>query len=658
MVSARFRPLFSAIVIAFAVFATDAPARENFLIIVADDLGVDSVAVYSDDSAYGHLGEGANHPPTPRLDALAAEGVLFRNAYTNSLCAPSRAQILSGRHASRTGIGQPGGAVLDLAETTLAELLGSTHHTAAIGKWHLGPRGDASHPIDQGFDYFAGALNGNVSDYFDWTKTINESGGSATVLDHHGVYVTDDNAAEAIAKIAEFGEDPWIVYLAFNAPHSPFHVPTAPLTTSVDAASANRVKYEAAVEAMDREIGEILDSVPASIMADTTVIFLGDNGTPSGVTRPPFHSSHAKSTVYEGGVNVPLIIKSPHGAAGAESFALVQSTDLFATIAEIVGVASSAEDSVSMLPYLQDPALPTVSRRRYQFAEQFSPNGFGPYTDHQKGIRGDRYKLIWRNDVYEEFHDLATHPFEDQNLLPYAGMTDEQKTAYDVLVQQMESVEAVGDAACPTRSDASCATGYAKAKLDWRSNNGIGDRVTIKLTKGPAATQMDLGHPLAAGGTAYSMCIYDGQDVLVAEMRVARAGDLCNGKDCWKTAGGNPPNGKGYKYNDKHQASSGVLKMQLIGGDAGKTKVVFAGRGLDLPDGVPGALMGSTSATVQLRGSDATQCLAATVTQISKQEGDRFKATHSSRRRTGRAPATSTGFPCVDTPCASVGRAS
>jgi arylsulfatase B len=606
--------------------ATGAHARDNFLIIVADDLGVDSVAVYSDDLAYGHVGEGANHGPTPRIDQLAGEGVLFRHAYTNSTCAPTRAQILTGRHALRTGIGTPGGAILDTAEVTIADLLAGTHSNAAIGKWHVGTPDDADHPIDSGFDYFAGSLNGNVSDYEDWVKTINSSVASETVIPNHMVYVTDDNSAEAIAKIAEFDEDPWIVYLAFNAPHSPFHVPTSPLTTAVNAGSSSRVIYEAAVEAMDREIGDVLDSIPTSIMADTTVIFIGDNGTPTGVTRPPFDSTHAKGEVYDGGINVPLIIKSPHAVAGTESLALVHSVDIFATIAEIVGVASTAEDSVSLLPYLADPTTPTQSHRPYAYAEQFAPNGVaGPYTDHQRAIRDEQYKLIWRNGVYEEFFDLTTHPFEDVSLLPYDGMTEEQQAAYDKLLQQMNSIESAGLVACPTEPDPACTTGYLKASFDWRTAGGDGDKATIKMQKGPALVQTDYGDPVIADGTGYSVCVYDDADVLVADMRVLRAGDFCSGKECWKTIGGDVPLGKGYKYKDKLTSSSGIIKMQVKGGDADKSKLKVSGRNVNLPDGVTDALLSTTAATVQVRGSDTAQCLSATMTDISKQEIDRFK---------------------------------
>jgi arylsulfatase B len=610
-----------------ALSATPAAARDNFLIIIADDLGVDSVAVYSDDVAYGHAGEGANHGLTPRLDTLATEGVLFRHAYTNSTCAPSRAQILTGRHALRTGIGTPGGAVLDLAETTLPELLAATHHNAAIGKWHLAAAADVDHPIDSGFDYFAGALAGNVSDYEDWEKTTNSSGGAASVILNHTVYATDDSSAEAIAKIAEFGEDPWIIYLAFNAPHSPFHVPTAPLFTAVNAGSSSRIKFEAAVEAMDREIGDVLDSIPLSIMNDTTVIFIGDNGTPTGVTRPPFVGAHAKGEIYEGGVNVPLIIKSPHAAVGAESLALVQSTDIFATIAAIVESTVTAEDSISMLPYLSDPTAPTQPLRAYSYAGQFTPNGVGGvYTDHQLGIRDDRFKLIWRNGTFDEFYDLTTHPFEDVSLLPYDGMTDEQQEAFDRLSQQLTSVETFGLLACPLERDPACTTGYLSSSLDWRGEGTDSDKLSLNMKKGPALSQTDYGNPLLIDGTGYSVCLYDDADQLVADTRVARGGQFCSGKECWRDLGGDVPDGKGFKFKDKLMASTGIQKLQFRNGDVEKSKLKVKGRGANLPDGVTQDLSTTTAVTAQVRGSDMAQCLSATLTNITFQSATRIKA--------------------------------
>ena len=309
--------------------------------------------------------------------------------------------------------------MLDDGETTIADIVAATHHTAAIGKWHIGPDGDADHPIDLGFEYYAGPL-GNVDDYRDWDKATAATGMAGTIDTGITTYVTTDNADEAVAKIAEFGDDPWFVWVAFTAPHAPFHVPPDALTTvAVNDASNNRTKYEAAVEAMDSEIARILASIDADVLADTTIVFFGDNGSPPGVTRPPFDSDHAKDTMYEGGINVPMIVVSPRidpADRGSESLALVQSVDLFATVAEIAGVDAHAEDSISLVPYLEDPTLPTQQARRYAYAEAFAPNGSGPYTEHRRGVTDDRYKLIWRDGVYEEFFDLFANPFEDAGL--------------------------------------------------------------------------------------------------------------------------------------------------------------------------------------------------------------------------------------------------
>ena len=429
-----------AAVIALIVLLLSSPAlAENFLVIVADDLGVDGVAVYSRDDLYGHPGEGANPGPTPHIDQLAAEGVLFRYAYANSQCAPTRAATLTGRHGFRTGIGTPGGAFLDPAETTLPEILAPSHATAAIGKWHLGGI-DIDHPIASGFGYYAGRL-ANLSDYYSWSKTTNSPTTAGSTQDGFPTYVTTDNADEAIAKISEFGGDPWFIWLAFNAPHPPFHVPPDPLTTvAVDSNSNSKTKFEAAIEAMDTEIGRVLASMPGAVLDQTTIIFLGDNGTPGNVTGPSVDSSRAKETLYEGGIRVPFIVKSPRVSSsdrGAENLALINSTDVFATVAELAGVAASAEDSVSIIPHLENPALGT--QRRCVYAENFSPNGAGPYSDERRAARNDTYKLIWRNGSYEEFFDLAVDPWELNNLLPVSGLDPQQTLAYATLADAMEN---------------------------------------------------------------------------------------------------------------------------------------------------------------------------------------------------------------------------
>jgi len=417
--------------------AGSAAARDNFLIIILDDVGVDLINLYSRDDLYGHDGEGASPGDTDNIDQLASVGVLFRNAWTNPVCAPTRAQMLTGRHGFRTGIGTPNAAFLELSETTLAELMRPTHATSALGKWHLAD-GDADHPNNQGFDYYAGGLGGRIRDYSSWDKTTN-----GVTVSNHTVYGTTDNVDEAIARIAAAGEDPWFVWLAFNSAHAPVHVPPASLQSTGITDSAGRdEKVRAMVEAADTEIGRLLGSIPQGVLDDTTIFLIGDNGTTRRGTVSPFIPDRAKGTVYEGGLNVPFIVTSPRidpADEGSESLVLVHTLDVFATVLEIAGVYGYAEDSLSLVPYLENPAAPTQAIRPFVYAERFQPNGFGPYTEEQRAIRGETYKLIWRDGAYVELYDLIADRWEQDNLLPIGDLTPDELTAYNALVVAMEN---------------------------------------------------------------------------------------------------------------------------------------------------------------------------------------------------------------------------
>jgi arylsulfatase A-like enzyme len=422
------------------LLAAPASARENFLILVIDDVGVDGINVYSRDDLYGHPGESGSPGPTPNIDQLAAEGILFRNAYTNPKCSPTRAQTLTGRHGFRTGIGTPGGAELPLDEITIPEMLGSGWRNAALGKWHIS--GDVDHPYDSGFEYYAGHMANLGSNYFSYSKVVN-----GVTTDPWTVYATTDEVDEAIDIIADYGEQPWFVWVAFHTAHGGFHEPPSELHTyNLSGSPDNATLFRAMIEAADTEIGRLLASIPQSILDDTTIVLMGDNGSPRNTVLSPFISTRAKGTQYEGGVNVPLIVKSPHIDPldrGKGVTALVNSTDLFATVAEIAGVAASAEDSLSIVPYLQNPDLPTEIWRSFVYAESFLPNGEGPYTSYEKMVRDDTYKLISRDDVYEEFFNLDDDPWEKNNLLPVSNLTTEEQIAYDALVLAIEDPSVV-----------------------------------------------------------------------------------------------------------------------------------------------------------------------------------------------------------------------
>ena len=356
----------------------------NVLILLADDLGVDNVGVYA---------EGADLPATPNLDALALGGQRFTNAYSHPVCSPSRAAIMTGRLPFRHGVGfvmSPSGASLDLSELTLPEMLDAgtadAYAHAAFGKWHLsnmntgGPMG----PNMSGFDHFSGSdcSFAGVQNYSNWTHIVN--GVETPSTEYEPELIVDEAVVWMNAQT-----DPFLCYLSFNLPHAPYHRPPDHLH-SVDFTGVDpdptvepRPYYRAMVEALDTLVGEVLADVDPLILADTVIIFTADNGTPRPVTVAPFVPSHAKTTVYEGGTNVPLIVSgAPVTTPGSVSDALVHLTDLFPTVAEAAGVdlatvaPATTFDGLSLYPYLADPAAPT--QRTEVYSELFLPNGEPP----------------------------------------------------------------------------------------------------------------------------------------------------------------------------------------------------------------------------------------------------------------------------------------
>jgi len=413
----------------------------NVLFVLLDDVGAERLALYR---------LGGDPAPTPVVDALARRGVVFRRVYAPASCSPTRLSILTGRRAFRTGIGvgiqwKVQGFEPSLRELVLPEVLATTHRGVAIGKWHLAssPGLGTMAAVLSGFTLHAGAMS-NLKDsnlvpspepYSVWWKTVADRDGSTTF--EHDVYATTDNVDDALAFLAAAGEAPWFVWLAFNAAHKPFHVPPAGLTTlAVDETSSDADMHRAAIEAADTELGRLLRAIDPEVLARTWIVVMGDDGTPNPALTPPWTPGKGKTTMYERGIHVPLIVVGPGVVEpGREVTALAESNDLFATVCDMVGVAvpPQAEDSLSLMPHLVDPDA--APRRDWIYVERFAPNGFGPYTQYRQAVRDDRYKLIRRFEEVpaEAFHDLFADPLEEQDLLPYATMTPDQRAAYDAL---------------------------------------------------------------------------------------------------------------------------------------------------------------------------------------------------------------------------------
>lgn len=382
----------------------------NILLVVGDDIGVDRVGCYE---------EQVNPGLTPTLDSLAEEGLLFRNAWANPMCSQTRATILTGRYGKRTGVLEVitrtnSAPPMSLGETIIPEALPLAYTSVAVGKWHLG-KDELDHPNDSGFPYFYGSAYGlGQESYYDWTRLVN--GQESQSLE----YATTDLTDEAIQAVTTLDE-PWFLYLPYSAPHAPFEPPPDDLHSYGDIENAGPpIVHRAMAEAMDRELGRLLEYVPSN----TLIIFIGDNGTPKEASQAPFLPEHAKGTMYEGGVNVPLIIKGPGVREGEEILGLVNSTDLFATLMDVSGSTVTAEDSVSLVPYFTSD----IAQRDYVYAERVR----GSTGAHWKAARDRRYKLLRQSQ--EELYDLWTDPFETTNLLDASLGDGPAADAYDRLL--------------------------------------------------------------------------------------------------------------------------------------------------------------------------------------------------------------------------------
>ena len=411
-------------------------SASNVILLIADDVGVDKIGAY---------GEHPRPPPTPNIDALAARGVLFRHAYAPPVCSPSRAAMLTGRYPRRYGLGihlrRRDTYELPLAELTLPEVLrrsATPYDHSAVGKWHMSTRSSphaGRHPIASGFRWYAGSL-GNLGarmSYFDWEKSNDGR------FDRTSTYATTDTIDDALVRI-EAMQPPWFLWVAFNAAHKPYEEPPSSLHTRSDLESVAD-RYDAMVEALDSEIGRLFRSMDPDVLAATTIIFVSDNGTAHAGVTPPWRSSQAKATLYEAGINVPLVIAGPRvSSPGSECAALVHVVDLFATVADLAGVDLGKLfsrdgkplriDGQSLLPYLTHPSA--ESQRDVIYQDLFGPNGSGPYQFERRMVRDERYKLLeFVSDGSQELYDLEGRIDDGPNRI--GSLTDEQRSAYQRL---------------------------------------------------------------------------------------------------------------------------------------------------------------------------------------------------------------------------------
>jgi len=411
----------------------DQPAsRPNFLIIFTDDQGYGDVSTYHESDVR-----------TPNIDRIAAEGMLFTTMRANcTVCSPSRAALLTGRYADRVGV--PGvirthpensWGYFDPQVPTLAdELKKADYHTAIIGKWHLGLQSPNT-PNERGFDFFHGFLGDMMDDYLTHLRHGNNyMRRNAEVIEPTG-HATDlftDWAVEYLQERSAEPNQPFFLYLAYNAPHFPIEPPAewlAKVKQRAPQLGEKRARNVAFVEHLDDRIGRVLATLKSSGQAqNTVVVFTSDNGgsLPHAQNNDPWRDG--KQSHYDGGLRVPFMIRWPERIqAGSRCDYAGLNFDLFPTFVELAGLQPAAElDAVSLVPLLSsnafgdnaivgDSSHAADAARDLYFVRREGGLAYGGKS-YEAIVRGD-WKLL-QNDPYSplELYHLKEDPYEQRNV--------------------------------------------------------------------------------------------------------------------------------------------------------------------------------------------------------------------------------------------------
>lgn len=327
--------------------------------------------IVTDDQGFADFGfQGSERIETPHIDALARAGIRFTNGYvSHPYCSPTRAGLLTGRYQQRFGhetnpayLPDDHEVGLPVGEVTLADVLKEAGYvTGAIGKWHLGA-GAPFRPLRRGFDEFFGFLGGG-HDYFESAEpgAPAEEYTTALVDDGRRVelrgYLTDELARRAARFVRRHRKRPFFLFLAFNAPHTPYQAPERYRKRFKNLPDGPCRTYAAMISAVDDGVGRVVETLrKLGIYENTLIFFLSDNG---GQTRfecadnGPLRGR--KGLLYEGGVRVPFFLVWPGRLEPGTFEPLASSLDVFATSAAAAGARPSAErplDGVDLLPFL------------------------------------------------------------------------------------------------------------------------------------------------------------------------------------------------------------------------------------------------------------------------------------------------------------------
>ena len=404
--------------------------RPNILCIFVDDLGFGDLAC-----------QGATDMRTPFIDDFASESMNLTNFYANcTVCSPSRASLLTGRYPDLVGV--PGvirqnennnWGYMDPEAILLPEVLKTQgYQSALIGKWHLGLE-SPNIPNARGFDFFRGFLGDMMDDYWDHRRGgINWMRYNEEEIDPEG-HATDlftDWAIEYLEDRKD-DDDPYYLYLAYNAPHFPIQPPQEWLDKvlerekGIDSARAKNVAF---IEHLDYSIGRVLEKLESTgLIENTLVVFTSDNGGALRFAQSNGDLRGGKQDHYEGGIKVPAFVKwKGHITPGSSTDNLALHMDLFTTFCDVAGVELDHEvDGISILPSLLGKDQITDDRLVY-WVRREGGNRYGGQAYY--AARYGDHKIL-QNTPYDtiEYFNIANDALET-TALQTAGVS-----VYDTL---------------------------------------------------------------------------------------------------------------------------------------------------------------------------------------------------------------------------------
>ncbi|NCG05861.1 MAG: sulfatase-like hydrolase/transferase [Gammaproteobacteria bacterium] len=432
------KALYIAVLIGFVsgVNASDTPP--NIVIILADDLGWNDVGYHGSEIR------------TPNIDRLAAEGIVLERFYAQATCTPTRAALLSGKSPQSLGIYQPFSKLiatgLPLTERLLPEYLQDVgYQTALVGKWHLGFREAAYHPLSRGFEHFYGNVTGGVGFWdhvhgggLDWQRngaTLREEG-----------YATHLSIKEIERVISRRDpQKPLFLYASFNAPHLPNEAPSEAIESYSAIEDPNRRVHAAMVTELDTAIGRLITRLEQEGMLSNTLIwFMSDNGGLNVSAMPPSfvefsrflerwfdtpfkpgllefirtnsldggsdngHLRRGKGSVFEGGVRVPSVVHWPAHLDPHSHSSMVTVLDVMPTLLQVASSHRSSGTNYGLDG--SDRWLALKEKSEIPVNDYFVSGGDG------EAYYRFPWKLIGKTDGELELFNVLSDPSENENL--------------------------------------------------------------------------------------------------------------------------------------------------------------------------------------------------------------------------------------------------